>query len=110
MLSRFFKSRLRPLYEGSLTLQELRFRKINCQFCCLRRPAAAVFMGCQVFPGPEKVAGKVLADGKLNANWRSKSSWSLKGLRKAQFYLVSSLQQSAFAEKDAFAGPPLPAL
>jgi len=68
------------------------------------------FMGCQVFPGPKKVAGKVLADGKLNANWRSKSSWSLKGLRKAQFYLVSSLQQSAFAEKDAFAGPPLPAL
>src|SRR5688500_3706328 len=110
MLSRFFKSRLRPLYEGSLTLQELRFRKILLSVLLFAPSAAAVFMGCQVFPGPKKAAGKVLADGKLNAHWRSKSSWSLKGLRKAQFYLFSSLQQSAFAEKDAFVGPPLPAL
>jgi hypothetical protein len=32
------------------------------------------FMGCQLFPGLKKVAGKVLVDGKVNANWRSKSS------------------------------------
>lgn len=62
MLSRFFKSRLR-ISMKDLTLQELRFRKILLSVLLFAPSAAAVFMGCQVFPGPKKVAGKVLAAG-----------------------------------------------
>ena len=71
MLSRFFKSRLR-ISMKDLTLQELRFQKFIVSSAAARACGSG-FMGCQVLPGQE-VAGKVLADGKLNANWRSKSN------------------------------------
>jgi hypothetical protein len=73
MLSRFFKTRLRlsmkdPNATGAAISKVILSVLLSAPAC------GSGFMGCQLFPGLKKVAGKVLVDGKVNANWRSKSS------------------------------------
>ncbi len=74
MLAASSKSRLGRLYERSNATGAAISKNyiVSSAVCAGLRQRFHGLPG--VFRGPKKVAGKVLADGKLNANWRSKSS------------------------------------